>query len=82
MYSVEYTEQSRKFLLKLPKFESEIIVRKINSIKKNPFAQVKKLQGIKLWRLRIGKYRVILDIIISGNKIIVIRIGHRKNVYE
>ncbi|MBU1604222.1 MAG: type II toxin-antitoxin system RelE/ParE family toxin [Nanoarchaeota archaeon] len=62
--------------------EQEKILRKINSIREKPFRHLKKLQGSKLWRLRIDNYRVILDIIISGRKIIVIRIGYRKNVYD
>jgi mRNA-degrading endonuclease RelE of RelBE toxin-antitoxin system len=40
------------------------------------------LQGEKLWRLRIGDYRAIIDVIVSNNKIIIVRIGHRKNVYK
>jgi mRNA interferase RelE/StbE len=82
MYSVEFTETSKKFLKKLQKKDSEIILNKIYSMRENPFRYVKRLQGEKLWRLRIGDYRAVVDIIISMNKIIVIRIGHRKNIYE
>jgi len=32
------------------------------------------------YRLRIGDYRVIFDII--GNDIVVLRIGHRKEIYK
>jgi len=40
------------------------------------------LKGSKLWRLRVLKYRVIVDVVVSGHKIVVLRIGFRKNVYE
>ena len=82
MYSIQVEENAEKFLKKLPKKESEIILNKIYSIRDNPFRFLKRLQGEKLWKLRIGDYRAIVDVIVSGNKIIVIRIGHRKNIYD
>jgi len=46
-------------------------------MQENPFRNLKRLQGDKLWRLRVGDYRVIVDVIISRNKIYVVRIGKR-----
>ena len=82
MYSIQVEENAEKFLKKLPKKESEIILNKIYSIRENPFRFLKRLQGEKLWRLRVGNYRTEVDVIISMNKIIVVRIGHRKNIYK
>ena len=82
MYSIQIEENAEKFLKKLPKNDAEIILRKIYSIRDNPFRFLKRLQGEKLWRLRIGDYRAIIDVIISMNKIIVVRIGYRKNIYK
>ncbi len=82
MYSVELTETSKRFLKKLDKQYSDIILNKIYSLKENPFRYLKRLQGEKLWRLRVGDYRAVVDVIISMNKIIVVRIGHRKNIYD
>lgn len=82
MYSIEITETAKKFLYKLEKKTAEVILNKIYSIRDNPFRFLKRLQGEKLWRLRIADYRAIIDVIVSMNKIIVLRIGHRKNVYN
>lgn len=82
MFQVEITDTAEHFLKKLPKKDAEIILNKIYSIRKNPYRFLKRLQGDKLWRLRISDYRAIIDIIVSMNKMIVIRIGHRKNVYN
>lgn len=82
MYSIEIEENAEKFLKKIPKEDAEIMLRKIYSLKDNPFRYLKKLKSHKLWRLRVLKYRVVIDIIISGRKIIVLRIGHRKNIYD
>lgn len=82
MYLIYIEENAEKFLKKIEKTEAESILKRIYSIRENPFRFVKRLQGKKLWRLRSGDYRVIIDIIISANKIIVLKIGHRKNIYE
>ena len=82
MFQIEITETAKKFLKKLNKKETEFILNKIYSIRDNPFRFLKRLQEEKLWRLRIGVYRAIVDVIISMNKIIIIRIGHRKNIYH
>jgi mRNA interferase RelE/StbE len=82
MYSIQIEKNAEEFLKKLNKKDSEEILNKIYSIRENPFRYLKRLQGEKLWRLRIGDYRAKVDVIISMNKIIVIRIGHRKNIYD
>jgi len=82
MYSIQIEKNAEDFLKKLQKKDAEEILNKIYSMRENPFRFLKRLQGEKLWRLRIGDYRAIVDVIISMNKIIVVRIGHRKNVYD
>ena len=82
MYTLEISKIVKNFLEKLNKKDSEIILNKIYSIRENPFRYLKRLQGEKLWRLRIMDYRAIVDVLISMNKLIVLRIGHRKNVYD
>ena len=81
MYFIELSKSLKRFLNKIQKSDADIVLNKIYSIRDNPFPYLKRLKGEKLWRLRISKYRAIMDILISGKKIIVLRIGHRKNVY-
>lgn len=81
MYSIELTKISEKFLSKIQKSDAEVVLKKIYSLRENPFPHLKRLKGEKLWRLRVLKYRAVLDILVSGKKITVLRIGHRKNVY-
>jgi mRNA interferase RelE/StbE len=81
MYSIQIEKNAENFLKKIQKKDAEIILKKIYSIRDNPFRFLRRLKGHKLWRLRIADYRAIVDVIISMNKIIVVRIGHRKNIY-
>jgi len=82
MFQIELTETAKGFLKKLKKKDAEIILNKIYSIRENPYRFLKRLQGEKLWRLRVGNYRAIVDVIISMNRMMVVRIGHRRNVYN
>jgi mRNA interferase RelE/StbE len=82
MFQIELTETAKRFLEKSQKKDAERLLDKIYSIRDNPFRFLRRLQGEKLWRLRAGDYRAVVDVIISMNKIIVVRIGHRKNVYD
>ena len=82
MYTIELTETAKHFLKKLEKKEAEMILNKIYALRDNPFHFLKRLQGEKLWRLRIGDYRAIVDVIVAMDRIIVLRIGHRRNAYD
>ena len=82
MFSIQIEKNAEDFLKKLQKKDAKVILNKIYSIRENPYRFLKRLQGEKLWRLRIGDYRAIVDVIISMNKIVVVRIGHRKNIYD
>jgi len=81
MYSLEISKSAKKFLRKISKKDSDIILNKIYSLRENPFRFLKRLKGHKLWRLRVLKYRAIVDVVVSGNRIVVLRIGYRKSIY-
>ncbi len=82
MYSIEIEENAEKFLKNISKQDAEIILRKIYSLNENPFRSLKRLKGHKLYRLRVMKFRALIDLVISGRKIIVLKIGYRKNAYD
>ncbi len=82
MYFIKITKTAKKFLKKISKNDSEIILKKLYSIRENPFSHLKRLKGYKLWRLRVLKYRVIIDVLVSGRRIIVLKIGYRKKIYR
>ena len=69
----------------LDKLSTEIQKRIISTLKRckvRPYPHVKKLVGSKYFRLRMGDYRVILDIIDNELIIHVIELGHRRNIYK
>lgn len=82
MFQIELTSEAQKNLKKLEKKKAEIILRKLYSIRKNPLHYIERLVGKTLWKLRIGDYRTILILNTKENKIIVLKIGHRKKIYK
>lgn len=81
MYSVWISEKAKKQLRKLPENIREIILNKIYSVRHEPFRHLKKLQGSKLWRLRIMDYRAVIDVLVSEKKIFVLTVDKRERVY-
>ena len=81
-YSVKWQPKVLDELEKLPKVVSKRIVRKIDSIKEEPHHFLERLVGDSGYKLRVGDYRIIIDIL-ENEKILAVRvIGHRRNVYE
>ncbi|MBI5072230.1 type II toxin-antitoxin system RelE/ParE family toxin [Candidatus Woesearchaeota archaeon] len=81
MYAVEFTETAEKQFKKLPNMLQERIIKSLERIRIRPEAYIEKLVGIPGYKFRVGDYRIILDIENDRLLILVIKIGHRKNVY-
>ncbi len=81
-YRISLTSRAKKALRALPTEESERIDRALLSLRRDPFSGVKRLKGSQLYSLRVGDYRIILTIRRDQLLILVIRIGHRENVYR
>lgn len=85
-YEVFFTDSSKKDLKKIDKFQAKLIKKWImdNLIHQtNPRKQGKALKGNLqgLWRYRVGSYRIIAEIEDNKLTILIIEIGHRKNIY-
>ena len=81
-YEVIFSDFADKQLSKLPHESQRRIVSTLKRCRIRPHSFVKKLVGSKYFRLRVGEYRVILDIIDGKMIIHVVDIGHRKKIYK
>ncbi len=82
MYKITFSPIAKKQYLKLEKSVQLRISNALRRIMFNPETHVKKLVSFEGYRLRIGKYRLILDIKKSELLILVIKIGKRDNIYK
>ena len=82
MYELFYSEKALKQLEKLDKQLQERIISTLERCRIRPHAHIKKLVGNPYFSLRIGDYRAILNIKNNELRILVVEVGHRKNVYN
>jgi len=57
------------------------IRKKLHVLSSNPEKE-KKLKHSNFWRLRIGEYRTVYEVEYDNNRVIILFIGHRKDVYD
>ena len=82
MYEIIYSDSALRQLQKLEKNTQERIIKALERIRIRPEPYIKKLVGYPGYRLRIGDYRVIMDIDRGKLLILIIKVGHRKNIYD
>lgn len=82
MYELIYSKRVVKVLKKLPKKQQEHILSVLERTRIRPENYFTRLVGEKTYKLRAGDYRVIADISKEKLNILIIKIGHRKNVYK
>lgn len=86
MIQISFTIQAEKQLAKLDRNARLRIIASLERLREAyPVADLRKMQGYDtLWRLRVGDYRVVMEIdpVTADIIITVIRIGHRKEIYR
>ncbi len=82
MYEIIFSEKAKKQLEKLERKNQERIVSALERIKIRPEAFITKLVGDPAYKFRVGDYRVLLDLDKGKLLILVIKVGHRKNIYN
>lgn len=83
-YTVNFRPSARKSLGKLPRRDQVRIVSAADALSQEPPPlESKKLSTEEdLWRIRVGTYRVIYQIEDDRLLLLVVKIGHRKDVYR
>lgn len=82
-YQVIIPKSVRKGLDRLPDDVARRISVRLAGLETNPRpVDVKKLKGREAWRIRVGDYRVIYEIHDRVLQVIVITVGHRREIYR
>lgn len=84
LYKIQWKESAKKELKSLDKSIIKRLLKNISLLAENPRpASCKKLQGMdSFYRIRVADYRVVYSIEDNVLVIEIIRIGHRRNVYQ
>ena len=82
-YEIEILRSAQKQLSKIQRDEQQRIIKGIRKLSENPRPKgCKKLTARPAWRIRIGNYRVLYEIHDNRLLILVIDIGHRREIYR
>lgn len=81
-YEIVFSDKALTQLKKMEKNVQERIIAVLERIRVRPEVYVTKLVGDPGYKLRVGDYRVIMDIDNKTIRILILKIGHRKNIYD
>jgi len=84
MFEVVVTPHALRDLRKLPQTVIKRIDRAILTLRSPYVAGVKHLRDHQLadWRIRVGEYRILFDIDEVRKVVVILRVGHRKDIYR
>lgn len=82
MYTIELSKKAEKFLDKQERALQERIIRALERLQVRPHAHIHRLVNSPYYKFRVEDYRLILRVEDDKLLILVIEIGHRKNIYK
>ena len=81
-YTIIWSPKSKEGLKGLEKDTARRIIKKVTELELAPYHFIEKMTDVNCWKLRVGDYRVLMDIDEKSKKIEVLKVGHRKNIYK
>jgi mRNA interferase RelE/StbE len=83
-YRVQISATAERQLRRLPRDDQLRVVRAVLTLAQDPRPQgCRKLQGYDdVFRIRVGTYRVIYSVEGRQLRVIILKVGHRKDVYR
>lgn len=83
-YTIQFKPLALRQLEKLPRDIQKKLARKIETLRDEPFPSgCKKMAAVSdAWRVRVGDYRIVYQVHQRVLLVIVLTVGHRKDVYR
>lgn len=84
-YQLKISSKAKKDFRNIDKKVQQRIIKEILKLKNNRYSQqFKPLVGKKIaqFRLRIGDYRVLYDVYSEDEVVLILGVGHRKDIYR
>ena len=82
-YTVVLKRQAERELDALPEATRQRIARRLLALEHEPRPRgSRKLQGPAGRRLRVGDYRILYEVDDTDQKVVVLAVGHRREVYR
>jgi len=83
LYELTFKRRARRNVARLPESVYGRMIQAIDELAENPRPRnSRKLRGKEGWRIRIGDYRAIYEIDDEAREVLVLDIGHRRDIYR
>ena len=82
-YKIGFRTSAEKELRKLPAADLPRLIERISALAGNPRPQgSQKLSAEEKYRIRQGDYRIVYSVDDRENAVLIVKIGHRKDIYR
>jgi len=81
-YKIIWSPKSYDDLKDIDAETAKRIIKRTNELSLAPYHFIEKITDQDCWKLRVGDYRVLLDIDETKKEILALKVGHRKNIYK
>ncbi len=85
-YAIEFVRSARKEFEKLSARSRDKVTEALRLLSVNPYSELLKVKKMKasddVFRIRVGDYRVLFEVRNERLVVIVIKVGHRSDIYR
>ena len=82
-YRLDFTAGAARQLRKLPESIRDRLAPHLSAVADNPRpAGAKKLKSTDGYRIRVGDYRILYEIHDADAQVLIVNVGHRREVYR
>jgi len=82
VYRIVWSESAARQLAKLDRSVAKRILERVQELESDPYRLLRRLVGVPYYRLRVGDFRVIVEVAQDRLLVLVLKVGHRSTVYE
>ena len=80
-FQIIWSESAARQLAKLDRAVSKRILSRVQDLETDPLRSLRKLVGVPYYRLRVGDYRVIVEVTQGKLLVLVLKVGHQSQIY-
>jgi len=80
-YQVIWSKSASHELGRLDRSVARRILDRVDELRETPRRGLRRLVGVPYYRLRVGDYRVIVELVEERLLVLVLKVGHRRSIY-